>query len=357
MALLEGENKVFKGTSPFFPTRVIPVDISPHSLRCELAILLERLDMAKIPKPDRTPSKARIGSMLYKNSSRGGGPRVTRGRGVGGPVRGRRGAERFFPMRESFYPRPIRREPPLPPPQVMGMRRRFDDFAPPPPHRPLPPPQRPHPYAPPRDRYTEYRRDVEDDMDEYPPRGRVNRLAMANAMLERGLQLASEVMHDDYEQEDMYSRREPLPGSFTGMRGRGAMRGGPAGIRRPPPPTMLPPHRPAPPAAYPIRGKTFRGNPRENTQSWGNARDTYQSWGSTRDAAWEGNARERGQSWGNSRGNTYDDDWASDSFEFSSPMASPQLGRPVATGSFGAGKGGNYSQRGNYGNSQGYWGR
>lgn len=372
MAVLEGENKIFKGTSPFFPTRVIPVDISPHSLRCELAILLERLDLAKIPKPDRTPSKARIGSMLYKNTPRAG-QRNSRGRSASRNLRGGRvGVQRGFPMRETFYPRPLRgAQPPLPTP--MSMRRRFDDFAPPPPPRPL---HRPHPYAPPPPRLDRY--SVEDAMDEYQPRGRVSStLAMANAMLERGLQLASEAMHeDDYAEEDMYPppRRELMSG-YIGMRGRGGLRGGPVpgvgGVRRPPPPAMLPP-RPAPAA---FRGKTFRGNTRDSQSwgnpreppAWGNSRESSQSWGNTREPpawggretnrSWGGGARDT-QTWGNSRTNAavYHDDWASDDFEFSSPMASPQLGRYGATGSFGTPKRVNYPQRGGQGKSQGYWG-
>lgn len=47
----------FDGTNPFVPTRVIPIDMSPHTLRCELVILCERLDMTKIPKPTRQSPK------------------------------------------------------------------------------------------------------------------------------------------------------------------------------------------------------------------------------------------------------------------------------------------------------------
>lgn len=43
----------FDNTNPFVPTRIIPIDMSPHTLRCELVILCERLDMKKIPKPTR----------------------------------------------------------------------------------------------------------------------------------------------------------------------------------------------------------------------------------------------------------------------------------------------------------------
>lgn len=43
----------FFESNPFVPTRVIPIDMSPHALRCELVILCERVDMKNIPKPTR----------------------------------------------------------------------------------------------------------------------------------------------------------------------------------------------------------------------------------------------------------------------------------------------------------------
>ncbi|XP_075220008.1 tRNA (uracil-5-)-methyltransferase homolog B-like [Lycorma delicatula] len=49
---------MFADTNPFVPTKVIPIDVSPHTLRCELVILCERLDMKTLPKPTREPKKA-----------------------------------------------------------------------------------------------------------------------------------------------------------------------------------------------------------------------------------------------------------------------------------------------------------
>lgn len=52
------ESPMFADTNPFVPTRVIPIDVSPHTLRCELVILCERLDMKTLPKPTREAKKS-----------------------------------------------------------------------------------------------------------------------------------------------------------------------------------------------------------------------------------------------------------------------------------------------------------
>ncbi|XP_039292757.1 tRNA (uracil(54)-C(5))-methyltransferase homolog [Nilaparvata lugens] len=77
------EQEPFNKTQPFVPTRVIPVDVSPHTLRCELVVLCERLDMTKLPKPTRIIKKAQpaghsMGGAGYRMRKRptygGGGP-------------------------------------------------------------------------------------------------------------------------------------------------------------------------------------------------------------------------------------------------------------------------------------------
>ncbi|XP_046680804.1 tRNA (uracil-5-)-methyltransferase homolog A-like isoform X1 [Homalodisca vitripennis] len=222
MSLIEGENKEFVGTNPFFPTRVIPVDISPHSLRCELVILLERLDLQKIPARTRFTKSRYIKDMFPMKNDTGSHAR-----------RGQRGKFRSVPARDSLYPFPLRGNlyrdnnrrgyssgPPGPAPY--GRRRPTTgyDFAPPP----------PAPFNPRREfdnglnRYSEFRRDVEDAIDSsYPSRGQVSqRLAMANAMLEQGLRLASEAMAEDYGRPQIPPPVQYPPrrgrGSFTGMR-------------------------------------------------------------------------------------------------------------------------------------------
>lgn len=200
MSLLEGEKQEYVGTDPFFPTRVIPVDISPHSLRCELVILLERLDMTKVPKPKRSAPNRTIGCLYYGwsrrpfDKSRGGGRGLRGGRGPRSMDRGMR-YPRGHPY-DDFEPR---------------RGRDFDYF-----DNGL-------------NRYSDFRREVEDAIDSYPPpRGQVSkRLAMANAMLEQGIRLASEAMAEDYSMPP-----GPPPPYIRGGRGRGAymrVRGGPVG--------------------------------------------------------------------------------------------------------------------------------
>ncbi|XP_054264778.1 tRNA (uracil-5-)-methyltransferase homolog B-like [Macrosteles quadrilineatus] len=194
LSLLEGEMGECKGTDPFFPIRVIPVDISPHSLRCELVILLERLDMSKIPKPLRSPMpKGR--NFYYQGEWEGKGFRITGHRerpGRGSPF-GKRG----------FRPTP------------RHMRELGGGWAPAGPARGRRPP--PGFGGPPAyDNYMDYDcLEVKPYIPPPPPRANVShRLAIANAMLERGLRLAEEAMAE---------------GSY----GRGPL---------PPPPGVIPPY-------------------------------------------------------------------------------------------------------------------
>lgn len=242
-ASTKGDTSSLVGKEPFFPKRVIPVDISPHSLRCELVICLERLDVTKLPKSTRPPI-SKLGVNTY--NPRNFDYKVNKfSRYPRGGVRGaRRGfirgmsAMRSAFVRDSFYPLPLRGvhpyqnggpgrgfrkpmyapHPPPPPSHPRPYPRGYDYASPPPLARGPPSPYGPrHPRDYEEDHYSELRRDVEDAIDSYPPpRGAVNRrLAMANVMLEQGLRMATEAMADDY----------PIgspPASYI-RRGRGSM--------------------------------------------------------------------------------------------------------------------------------------
>lgn len=206
MALLDGENNEYVGTDPFFPTRVIPVDISPHSLRCELVILLERLDMAKLPKPKRTAPHKTIGCLYYGVKRK---PFDKKKSGKRGGLRGA-GQRSAMPRGGGRYPPPMRGGPYMKRGGFVVPPQRFD-YGP------------PIPYMPHRsdlNRYSDFHRDVESAIDSFPPpRAHVSkRLAMANAMLEQGIRLASEAMAEDYPMV------RPVP-TQPYMRGRGNVGG------------------------------------------------------------------------------------------------------------------------------------
>lgn len=57
----------FEGLDPFIVKQVIPLDLAPHSLRCDLVILCERLNVEKIPKSSRPTPKA--AKKTFKNNS------------------------------------------------------------------------------------------------------------------------------------------------------------------------------------------------------------------------------------------------------------------------------------------------
>lgn len=241
MSLLEGENQEYVGTDPFFPTRVIPVDISPHSLRCELVILLERLDMTKVPKPKRSAPNKTIGCLYYGwskrpfDKSRGSGRGSFRGQGFRGHkfpmTRGNRGGRHPHPLLRSPYNKRGFEGPPR-----RGRLSPLFNYG----HTPYGPAHSEFDSG--LNRYSDFRRDVENAIDSSypPPRGQVSkRLAMANAMLEQGIRLASEVMAEDYPMapgpppSSAYIRGR---GSYVGMhnasRGIGSSWGG-----NPPPPS------------------------------------------------------------------------------------------------------------------------
>lgn len=106
----------FDGTNPFVPTRVIPIDMSPHTLRCELVILCERLDMTKIPKPTRQAPKKDPKKIQKRKRGRKailrGGKRSYSGK-MFSPRSGfplpRQRLEQFpVSTRDSLYPPPLR---------------------------------------------------------------------------------------------------------------------------------------------------------------------------------------------------------------------------------------------------------
>lgn len=241
MSLLEGEKQEYVGTDPFFPTRVIPVDISPHSLRCELVILLERLDMTKVPKPKRSAPNKTIGCLYYGwskrpfDKNRGGGRSSFRGPSNRG--------QRLSMARGGRYPPPL-----------LGSTYNKRGFEGPPRRGRLAPgfDYGPPPYGPPHsefdnglNRYSDFRRDVENAIDSSypPPRGQVSkRLAMANAMLEQGIRLASEAMAEDY---SMAPGPPPAAGYLRGRGNYVGMRGSSRGL-----------------------GSSWSGNPPPQATSW-----------------------------------------------------------------------------------------
>uniref|UniRef100_A0A1B6DRV2 tRNA (uracil(54)-C(5))-methyltransferase n=1 Tax=Clastoptera arizonana TaxID=38151 RepID=A0A1B6DRV2_9HEMI len=102
------ESGSFGETNPFIPTRIIPIDMSPHALRCELVILCERIDMTTIPKPTRrAPDSDQRKDRRRKRfrTPRGRYSSGPRGFGNGYGVRPSRFA---ISARDSLYPPPLR---------------------------------------------------------------------------------------------------------------------------------------------------------------------------------------------------------------------------------------------------------
>uniref|UniRef100_A0A1B6C9E3 tRNA (uracil(54)-C(5))-methyltransferase n=1 Tax=Clastoptera arizonana TaxID=38151 RepID=A0A1B6C9E3_9HEMI len=109
----------FDNTDPFVPTRIIPIDMSPHTLRCELVILCERLDMTKIPEPTRqapiNDAKKDIRKRRRRMTSYGGYRKIY---GNGNFNRSSR-----INARDSLYPPPLRGA------LYQNQQRGFNDFS------------------------------------------------------------------------------------------------------------------------------------------------------------------------------------------------------------------------------------
>ncbi|XP_063226256.1 tRNA (uracil-5-)-methyltransferase homolog B-like [Bacillus rossius redtenbacheri] len=209
---------------PFIPTRVIPVDVAPFSMHCQMVILMERLDPSKCPaskNPPRTAQKKvreRVGrGMKGQSMVRGRGrargiglplpiPRG-RGRGMGMPMGGVRGP--LIPPQRMGYMGPP--APPMGPPmreygrpliRPRGREMFMNDYR--------PGPMMENDYLPPMmdmygprraprldfsadeltlSRYSDFRRDVEDAIDSsFSPRRPLlmsSPAVTAAAMLER----------------------------------------------------------------------------------------------------------------------------------------------------------------------------
>jgi len=217
-------SRQIKDTDPFFPTRVIPVDISPHALRCELVICLERIDMAKVPIPKRSLTSSRLSQHVYHGTYSSGTSNGREGRdGRRGDRDFRRGdrdfrRDRGRASRDSLYPPPLRQN--LYPRQRDSRDRsyRHGGYEDPPMRRSMGPHQgrgfgQPRRGPPDFDnglnRYSDFRRDVEEAIDSsYPVRSPASRrLAVANAMLEKGLRLAEEAMAEEAQRPRLIRRR------------------------------------------------------------------------------------------------------------------------------------------------------
>ncbi|XP_049790460.1 tRNA (uracil-5-)-methyltransferase homolog A-like [Schistocerca nitens] len=72
---------------PFVPTRTIPVDVVPHTMHAQMAMLLERVDPATLPKA-KHPIPRGVRKPLRGRTGRGGLKVGMMGRGRGGRMRG-----------------------------------------------------------------------------------------------------------------------------------------------------------------------------------------------------------------------------------------------------------------------------
>ncbi|XP_046680805.1 tRNA (uracil(54)-C(5))-methyltransferase homolog isoform X2 [Homalodisca vitripennis] len=228
-------NSPFEGLDPFVVKRVLPLDTSPHTLRCELVFMCERLATSDIPKPNRltlTSSKKisvkKISSQLKKhyydsNANQGGRSNyfpteemVRRYSNTRKPQQ-----EIDYQKRDSLYPPPLRgalyqgheEDRPYYPPAKDVYPERYStrhesNYS-----------SRAVPVSDNRDlaRYNSFRRDMEDALNEtsyYTPGKQLTsrKLAYANALLEEGIRIASEVL------DDGYTRRPSSSGYYSRQR-------------------------------------------------------------------------------------------------------------------------------------------
>lgn len=226
LASMEGKSG-FEGLDPFVVKQIIPLDLAPHTLRCDLVILCDRLKADEIPKANRPTPKAEkttvknnsIQKKMWHNSASSGRSNffpteemVRRYSNIRKPKQ-----EIDYQKRDSLYPLPLRGA------LYQGSESEMSSYYPNDRYS-----QHGHHHSVPNylnktairndgdlGRFTDFRRDMECALDDtsYFSRGKQltsRKLAYANALLEEGIRLASEVLNTDY-------TRMPLT---TGLHGR-----------------------------------------------------------------------------------------------------------------------------------------
>lgn len=217
----------FEGLDPLVVKTVIPVDLAPFTLRYDLVVLCEKFKASELPESTRQAMKPAAKKSTINNA---GQRKRWRNSGYGSSARSnffptvemvrnytsvrRPKQEIDFQKRDSLYPVPLRgalysgAEEPFYP-----QRREYSN----------------RPYNTPADRYTDFRRDLQDALEDNPPyRPQKNvttrKLAYANALLEEGIRMASEVLDGGSSYPQMPSRAgyydRPSSSRYTSSRYR-----------------------------------------------------------------------------------------------------------------------------------------
>jgi len=216
----------FEGLDPFVVKRVIPMDVAPHTLRCEMIILCDRLAPNEIPKSTRSnikPAKKVIkkkppqrknwyGSSNSRSNYFPTEDMVRRYSSMRKPKQ-----EIDYQKRDSLYPPPLRgalyqgyeEESQYYVPEKTYSNNGYSN-------------RRDYNKSRPEDlsRFNSFRQDMESALHEsvyYTPGKQLTsrKLAYANALLEEGIRIASEVMDDGYPQmpsSGYYNRQKVLRG-------------------------------------------------------------------------------------------------------------------------------------------------
>lgn len=207
------KKSLFEGLDPLIVKSVIPVDLAPYTLRYDMVVLCEKLKASELPESKRkapkptakkpttknTGQKKRWRNSGYGNAARSNFfPTVEMVRNYTGMRRPKQDID--FQKRDSLYPVPLRgalyqgaEEPYYP------QRREYSS----------------RPYDTRADRFMDFRRDLQDALEDSPssyapPKNVTTRkLAYANALLEEGIRMASEVLDGN-----SYTQMPPRAGYY-----------------------------------------------------------------------------------------------------------------------------------------------